>query len=50
MQQKYSNIPWLEYITRVLATDVKLNNEIILLESPNYVSLFENVIEETPKR
>lgn len=51
MQDKFPSIPWLEYINTLLAPDIKVTpDEVIVVSIPKYITDFEALIARTPKR
>jgi len=44
--------PWLEYINTILTTNIVqvLGDEIIIVDVPNYITNFSQLIQKTPKR
>lgn len=51
MQQKFPSIPWVEYINTLLAPDMSIDeDEVVIVSVPNYIKAFEALISKTPKR
>lgn len=51
MQQRFPSIPWVEYINTLLAPDMTVDeNEVVIVSVPNYIKDFEVLISKTPKR
>ncbi|ODM96912.1 Membrane metallo-endopeptidase-like 1 [Orchesella cincta] len=51
LQEKWTTIPWLDYINRLLPESVKVEeNEIVIVTVPEYLNKFEKLIQETDAR
>lgn len=51
MQEQFPSIPWVEYINTLLAPDMTIDeNEVVIVSVPNYIKDFEVLISKTPKR
>ncbi|XP_043274066.1 neprilysin-2-like [Venturia canescens] len=48
---KYRSIPWKEYFSRLLPSSVTIEeDDVVIVVAPSYISAFEKLIIETPKR
>ncbi|KAF7279498.1 hypothetical protein GWI33_007175 [Rhynchophorus ferrugineus] len=51
LEFKFPSIPWMEYINTLLAPDIQISNqEMIVVSVPKYITDFEALISRTPKR
>lgn len=50
LQQRYPTINWLRYINTIIDGTRVNENEIIILQSPNYIAALEKLLCNTPKR
>lgn len=51
LQQKFPSIPWAEYINTLLAPNAVVEEgELIIVNVPKFLSDFETLIKNTPKR
>lgn len=51
MQQEFPSIPWVEYINTLLAPDMSIDeDEVVIVSVPSYIRKFEALISKTPKR
>lgn len=51
MQRQFPSIPWVQYINTLLAPDMSIDeDEIVIVSVPNYIKEFEVLIRKTPKR
>lgn len=51
LQQKFPSIPWLQYINNLLAPDVQISkDEVVIVSVPKYITDFEALISRVPKR
>ncbi|KAI5630566.1 VLP3p-2, transcript variant X2 [Venturia canescens] len=51
LTKNYPSIPWKEYFSRLLPPSITIEeDEIAIVDVPSYISNFEKLISETPKR
>lgn len=51
LERKFPSIPWLEYMNRLLAPHFVVDqNEVAIVNVPNYIHDLEKLLAETPKR
>ncbi|CAG9860712.1 unnamed protein product [Phyllotreta striolata] len=51
LQEKFSFIPWTEYINNLLAPDAKVEpGELVIVNVPSYMKSLQTLMEKTPKR
>lgn len=51
LQEKYPTIPWLEYINTLLHPVTAVDeNEVVIVNVLSYLSEFEELIANTPKK
>lgn len=50
LQRKYPSVPWLEYLNTLLYPLSIRHDDIIIVNSPKYLSNLEAVLSNTPKR
>lgn len=51
VQRKFPSIPWLEYVNNILDdTNTANDNEILVVNTPNYIKHLEHLLSITPKR
>lgn len=50
LQIRYPDISWLKYISRLLNGVTVTEDEVIILQSPNYLNGLLKLLKETPKR
>lgn len=51
LQSEFPNVPWLEYLTKILMNTVVLDTtEIVMVREPKYIKVVDAILAETPKR
>jgi len=51
LQQKFPSIPWLEYFHNILPANIKVGeDEVIIVEVPEFITKLEYILSQTPKR
>jgi len=50
LQQKFPSIPWQEYMNKLLNPLTIQQDDIIIVQSPKYLSNLETLLSNTPKR
>lgn len=51
LSKSYSSIPWKEYFNTLLAPNLQVDDdEVVIVSVPSYISSLEKLLESTPKR